>query len=160
LSRLPATLVDRITLAILDRVQGDLSKWGLHRPAEGPMTGLLKRGRVPLLDIGTVDLIRQGHIDVVPGIERFTEDGVVFTDGHERAFDVVVLATGYRAALEEFLDSAAEYVGERGYPRWFGQEAKQQGLFFVGYRNPPIGQLNDISKEALRVANGIAASMP
>jgi len=155
-SRLPTALVDRITLALLDRLQGDLSKWGLRRPAEGPMTSLAKYGRVPLLDIGTVELIQQGHIDVVPGIERFTEERVVFSDGRERAFDVVVLATGYQAALNEFLDDAARHVTDRGYPKRFGQEAETPGLFFIGYRNPGIGQLNDISKEAVRVAAAIA----
>jgi len=30
----------------------------------------------------------------MPGIERFTETGVVFTDGQEQEFDTVIMATG------------------------------------------------------------------
>jgi cation diffusion facilitator CzcD-associated flavoprotein CzcO len=155
-SRLAPNIADRITLAILDRIYGDLSRYGLKRPPKGPLATLLSEGRVPLLDVGTVELIKQGHIDVVPGIERFTETGVVFSDGSTRELDAVVLATGYRAALDDVLGDASPYVDARGYPKYFGEEAPTPGLFFVGYRNPPIGQLNDISKEARRVAHCIA----
>ena len=124
-------------------------------PARGPVTQLLEEKRVPLIDVGTVALIKQNKIRVVPGITRFTETGVVFEDGRELPFDVVVLATGYRTGIDEFLDGAQEVLDGRGHPRVYGEEAAP-GLYFVGYRNPITGQLHDIALEAQRVADHIA----
>jgi pyruvate/2-oxoglutarate dehydrogenase complex dihydrolipoamide dehydrogenase (E3) component len=80
----------------------------------------------------------------------------VLTDGREVPADVVVLATGYRPALDGFLERAAEYVDDRGYPRWHGAEVKgAPGLYFIGFRNPLTGQLHDIALEAQRIAGAI-----
>lgn len=150
-SRLPPKVADRISLALLDRAVGDLSPWGFRRPAIGPISQVIERGRVPLIDVGTIEMIKQGKIGVVPGIDRFTASGVVLSDGREREYDLVLLATGYRAALEDLLEGAGDLVDDRGYPRVHGAEAAP-GLYFVGFRNPPTGQLRDIALEAARVA--------
>ncbi|HSO00574.1 MAG TPA: NAD(P)/FAD-dependent oxidoreductase [Candidatus Nanopelagicales bacterium] len=156
MGRLPPELADRISLRMLDRAVGDLSRYGLHRPAVGPATQIVREGRVPLIDIGTVALIKQGKIRVLPGPREITETGVVFSDGRELGFEVIVLATGYRAGLSDFLEEAWRYTDERGYPRWHGAPTSARGLFFLGYRNPLIGALNDISREAPRVAGHVA----
>ncbi len=156
MSRLPVKLADRLSLAMLDRVVGDLSPWGIRRPSIGPVSQVVEKKQIPLIDVGTVALIKQGHVRVVPGVERFTERGAVFEDGRELALDVVVLATGYRAALDDFLEGAERYVDARGYPRFFGDDAPAPGLYFVGYRNPLTGALHDIANEASRVADRIA----
>lgn len=156
LGRLPIALADRIALAILDREVGDLSPWGLRRPDIGPARQVVEKGRIPLIDIGTVELIKQGKIKVVPGPREFTEGGMTLSDGRELPLDLVVLATGFRPALEGFLDRAAEYTDDRGYPRWHGAEVtKAPGLYFIGYRNPLTGQLHDIALEAKRIAASI-----
>ena len=156
LGRLPVALADRIALAILDRVVGDLSPWGLPRPDIGPARQVVEKGRIPLIDIGTVALVKQGKIRVVPGPRAYTETGVELTDGREIPADLVVLATGYRPALDDFLDRAAEHVDDRGYPRWHGEEAKSaKGLYFIGFRNPLTGALHDIALEAERIAAAV-----
>ncbi|MCU0676800.1 MAG: NAD(P)/FAD-dependent oxidoreductase [Myxococcota bacterium] len=154
---LPPKLFDRLALPMTKRLVGDLSAYGISRPERGPMELLQATGRVPLLDIGTVELIRQGRVTVYPGIERFDGSDVVFVDGRRAAFDVVVLATGYHAALEGFLDGAERLVDGKGHPTAFGEEHPDApGLYFVGYRNPPTGAIHDIAKEAVRVAKAIA----
>lgn len=158
LGRLPPRIADRIALPLLGRVVGDLSPYGLPRPAIGPVSQVLETGRIPLIDIGTVELIKQGVIKVFPGPRELTEEGVIFTDGREIPVDVIVLATGYRAALEGVLEDAERHVDERGYPRRHGVEAETPGLYFIGYRNPLTGQLNDIAHESRRVAASIARS--
>ena len=60
----------------------------------------------------------KGHIRILAGrVERFTEQGVRVSDttGHttEQEFDAVVLATGFRHGLEEFLDDHASLLGPR-----------------------------------------------
>lgn len=156
LSRMPTRVADRFALAVSDRFIGDLSRYGLPRPEVGPIS-LLERGRVPLMDIGTVALIKQGHVKVYPGPARFTEDSVTFTDGRSAPFDLVVLATGYRAALDEVLRDASAIVDDRGFPKVYGAEAAP-GLYFIGYRNPITGQLHDIALEAERVAAHLAGN--
>lgn len=159
-SRIPPKLADRLSLAAVNLVYGDLSRYGLRRPDLGPVSQVIERGRVALIDIGTVALIKQGKIKVHPGIARFTPEGTVFTDGSECAFDAVVLATGYRAALEEFLVDAERVLTERGYPRWHAEECPPvPGLYFIGFRNPLTGQLHDIAVEAERIAADLANKM-
>ncbi len=154
-SRLPPRLADAISLALVDRALGDLTPWGLRRPQLGPISQLLEEKRVPLVDVGTVALIKQGKVRVVPGIDRFTPEGAVFEDGASLPLDVVVLATGYRTGIEEFLDGASEVLDHRGHPRVHGGEAAP-GLYFLGYRNPITGQLHDIAAEAQRIADLVA----
>jgi len=158
LGRLPPKVADSIAVPLLRRVVGDLARFGLRRPALGPVSQVLEHGRIPLIDIGTVELIKQGLIQVFPGPRELTEEGVIFTDGRELPVDVIVLATGYRAALEGVLEHAERYVDERGYPRRHGVEAETPGLYFIGYRNPLTGQLHDISLESRRVAAALARS--
>jgi indole-3-pyruvate monooxygenase len=158
LGRLPPKIADRIANALLSRVLGDLSRYGLPRPELGPVSQVLEKGRIPLLDIGTVELVKQGLIKIFPAPRELTETGVVFTDGREIPVDVIVLATGYRAALEDVLENAERYVDERGYPRRHGVEAETPGLYFIGYRNPLTGQLHDIAAEARRIAGAVGRS--
>jgi cation diffusion facilitator CzcD-associated flavoprotein CzcO len=158
MSRLPPRVADRLSLLMLDRVVGDLSPWGIRRPAIGPVSQVLVNKQIPLIDVGTVALIKQGHIRVVPGITRFTEGGVALDDGRALDVDVVVLATGYRPALDAFLDDAPRYTDARGYPTHFGADAPAPGLYFVGYRNPLTGALHDIAREATAIAAHIARS--
>lgn len=156
MGRLPRPVADRVSRALLDRVVGDLSRWGIRRPDEGPVTQVVTRGRIPLIDIGTVSLIKQGKITVYPGIRRFTRDAVVFEDGRAQRFDHVVLATGYRAGLDAIFEGSERFLDARGYPRWHGTEGPVPGVYFIGYRNPLTGALHDIAREAERVAAKIA----
>jgi cation diffusion facilitator CzcD-associated flavoprotein CzcO len=159
LSKLPIRVADAIAGRVSRFATGDLSTWGIERPAYGPVTQVVRDGRVPLIDVGTIDLIKQGHIRVFPGVERFTTDSVRFVDGREEAFDAVLLATGYKARLDRFLDGAAGLTDSRGYPRWHGEEVPDApGLYFTGFRNPLSGALREIALEARRVARAIASA--
>lgn len=153
LRALSPEIVDALTEPLLRRVIGDLTPWGIRRPAKGPMQMIVEEGRVPLIDVGTLSLIKQGLLPVVPGIEAFHEREVEFVDGRRHAFEAVVLATGYRAELADFLDGVDGLVDERGYPRWRGSPTPIPGLFFVGYSNPHTGFLREIAIEARRVAD-------
>ncbi|MEM7136001.1 MAG: NAD(P)/FAD-dependent oxidoreductase [Myxococcota bacterium] len=159
LSKLPLPLADGIGRTVSKTVFGDLSPWGITRPDVGPMRQIVEQGRIPLIDVGTVELVRNGDIQVAPGIERFTAEGVEFVDGQSGIYDVVVLATGYRAALEGFLDEAERYVDDRGYPRVHGANANLPDPFFVGYGNPPTGQLREIRQHAIAVAKKLSRSV-
>ncbi|GIW71749.1 MAG: dimethylaniline monooxygenase [Planctomycetota bacterium] len=158
LSKLPLWLADAIGSTLARLAMGDLERYGLRRPRCGPLTQVVRYGRIPWIDIGTVALIKQGQLPVFPGIERFTERGVRFAGGREEEFDAVLLATGYRARLDRLLAGAAELTDERGYPRWHGREVPgRPGLYFIGFANPISGALREIALEARRIAAAIAA---
>ncbi len=86
-------------------------------------------------------------------------DRVRFVDGRTEPFDAIVLATGYRPALERLIDAFGAISDERGRPQRFGAETDIPGLYFVGFRNPPTGALREIGLEALRVAGAIRGKM-
>ncbi|KAI3885517.1 hypothetical protein MKW92_042622, partial [Papaver armeniacum] len=62
LSYLPLWLVDSITLALARLANGNLEKYGIHRPIGGPFELKVKLGRSPVIDVGTVGRIKQGNI--------------------------------------------------------------------------------------------------
>ena len=154
LSRFPLFVADAVGLAVSKRLYPDLEELGIRRPKKGPITLLVEEGRVPWIDIGAIDLIRQGAIRVAPGIRRFRPREVEFVDGTSLDVDDVVLATGYEPGLRRWL--SGELLDRRGYPRKHGDECDVEGLYFVGFRNPPTGALRDISHQAKRVAEHIA----
>lgn len=63
------------------------------------LSDVVHRGRIPLIDIGTAGLIRQGVIRVVPGIARFDDEGVVCEDSRRVPCDLVALAFPLLRAL-------------------------------------------------------------
>ena len=159
LSKLPARIADALTTPILKLAVGDLSKYGIVRPKVGPRTMIETVGRVPILDIGTIALVKRGDADVVPAVTRIEGVRVFFEDGTERAYDGIVLATGYRCGLDRFLVDAPRVTSRLGRPNRHGAEAELPGLYFVGFRNPPTGALREIALEAPRVAADIRRKM-
>ncbi len=92
----------------------DMRPYGIPRPESGFGTELLLNWRVPVSDMGTADHIKKGDIRIITGrVERFTKQGVCFSDKTEQAFDAVVPATGFRHGLEEFPDDHASLLGPR-----------------------------------------------
>ena len=154
--RLPPRVVDTLNGAILRFIRPDLSAYGLRWSGRGPATQIAEQARIPLIDIGTVDLIRQGRIVVLPGIERFVRDGVIFTNGVQARFDAVVLATGYRPRVDALLPHATGVLGAAGSPLASGHATALPGLFFCGYKVTATGALREIGLEAQRIAQSIA----
>jgi indole-3-pyruvate monooxygenase len=156
---LPAQLADALNAPVMRLLTGDLSKYGFRQPSEGPVTQIRKHGRVPFIDVGTIALIKQGLVQVRPGIERFTEQGVVFSDGRAEGFDAVVLATGFRPNVRSWLDAGDGVFTEGGAPLLSGQALSQaQGLYFCGYYVSPTGMLREIAQEAKQLGRIIARS--
>jgi cation diffusion facilitator CzcD-associated flavoprotein CzcO len=134
---------------------GNLVRLGFPRPALGPISMIRQHQRIPLIDVGTIAAIKQGKIAVKPGVSRLTETGAEFADGSAATFEAVVLATGFRAAVGDFLDVPG-VLAEDGTPRdWRGGESCPQ-LFFVGYEIVPTGHLRQIALRAEAVGAAIA----
>jgi indole-3-pyruvate monooxygenase len=150
-SWIPPKVVDKLNAPIRKLVVGDLSGYGLPSPSSGPTSQITDRGRIPLIDVGTIDLIKRGKIEVRPGIERFDGREAYFVDGRTDAFDAVVLATGYRHGLEHILDEPIGHVEVRRQINL----PERPGLHFCGFRIASGGMLREIGIEARRVARAI-----
>lgn len=148
---MPQALNDWMFPIILDFALGKLEKYGIVRPKQGILQQIDEVGRIPVIDVGTVDAITKGAIKIAPDIAGFTERGAAFTDGRQENFDAVILATGYRPGYEKFLP--VELQPERS---GVNARASQLGLYLVGFYNPVTGLLREIGREAKAVAADIA----
>jgi hypothetical protein len=142
---LPDTVNDAIFPTILDWALGHPQKLGLRRPKEGLLHQIRNRGRIPVLDIGTIRKIAGGAIKVASGVSAVRRRNVSFTDGATGQFDAIILATGYEPNYSHFL------AHERA------TSASQSGLHFVGFNNPVTGLLREISREAMQFAAKVSS---
>ena len=157
LSKFPNWFYDLVAGLSQKLTVGDLSQYGLGKPVR-PASYDTRQGRIPVIDLGTLDQIKAGNITVVPGIERVNRQTVAFTDGSERSFDAVILATGYRPGLAPVLgdDLSARILNGRGYPKrlWF-DESDLQGLYFLGFTTPLTGIIYNLTIDSETIAQHV-----
>lgn len=153
----PVRVADAINAPVMRLALGDIRELGLTPLPYGPIEQIRVHQQMPLIDIGTIALIRAGRAAVRPGIARFTTGGVVFADGREAPFDAVILATGYRAALGDLLAGVTDVLDEHGTPLVSGGRTAAPGLYFCGFRVASGGALREAGRESKRIAEMIAA---
>lgn len=157
---LPTWMHDATAKLLIQYTTGDLSKWGIitPHPTKGLISNLVETHQPPMLDIGLIDLIKQGEVKVVTkGVKSFTETTVIFDDGSEQEFDDVILATGYKftASYSAFLDeSIIAKVVDKNNNVPSARETTQKGLFFVGFSDM-FGRFREIHLESVRIADTI-----
>jgi cation diffusion facilitator CzcD-associated flavoprotein CzcO len=151
--RLPARVVDVVNAPILRLAVGRIEDLGLRRAAKGPRQMVEEDGRVPLIDIGTLDRIRDGAIKVRGGIDRLTADGAIFADARSEQFDAIILATGFRPDLRQLLPDVEGVFDNHGMPLVTGKATVAPGLYFCGQITSPTGQLREIGIEAQQIAD-------
>ena len=100
-------------------------------------------------------LIRSGAIPTRPNLERFVDDKVRFQNGFEEKFDLIIYATGYRAALDHL-----KGVLGNDEPELNGMESRTvPGLFFLGLdglRTFRSRFLRGIRRDSLALAEVVA----
>ncbi|XP_073286964.1 probable indole-3-pyruvate monooxygenase YUCCA10 [Primulina huaijiensis] len=106
--------VDSLLVLMSKIVYGDLCKYGIERPKEGPFAMKDKYGRYPVVDVGTYQKIKSRQIQVLPGINRIRGTNVLFQDGKESAFDAIVLATGFKRSTKTWLKGDDYLLGDNG----------------------------------------------
>ena len=120
-------------------VVGNLSKYGIREPKLAPAKQIKLTGKTPVLDIGTLRHIKSGKIKILPDVDHFDSEGVVTKDGKVYQFDSVLLATGYRAGIEQFLVNTKNLFDDYGVPKNPVGEGDYDGLYFVGFDNYKLG---------------------
>jgi indole-3-pyruvate monooxygenase len=159
LSAFPPKLGDWLSKPVLGVTVGDISKVGIPKAPWGPLEQIATTQKIPMLDVGTMDALRTGLIKVRPGIDRFTEKGVIFTGGSSEPFDAVIFATGFEPGVDRILESTEELLDGEGRPLVSGDTTAEPGLYFCGFVEPPTGRLHAIGIEAERIADLIAADV-
>jgi lysine/ornithine N-monooxygenase len=127
----------------------------LPRPSYGPLDA------IPLIGFHLVDAIRTGLVVVRGPIDRLTAHGARFADGaepREQPFDVVILATGFTAALAPL--GQLIRTDEKGFALRTDRvaSADQERLYFVGHNYDTSGGLFNIGHDARLAAKRIAAA--
>ena len=149
-------VADRVTAPIIRLALGDIRRLGFVRPAYGPNTEIRQHHQIPVLDVGTIGLIRAGRIGLRPGIRQFTQAGAIFSDGRQERFGAVILGTGYRASLGKLLANVPGVLDGDGTPLLSGRPTAAPGLYFCGFEVAAGGQFRQIGLEAARLTGLIA----
>ena len=106
----------------------------------------------PVIGRAILDHIGAGRVRVLPGVAEFATNSVLFTDGTRWEADTVILATGYRAAIEWM--GAYGSRDECGFAerRERVQSTDHSGLYFVGHNYDVRGSLYNIGMDAKVIA--------
>lgn len=154
--RLPVGLVDRLARPLAKLSVPDLSAHGLPRPDTG-LYSRVKEGAIPVQDVGLIDAVRKGRVEVVAAVDSFDKAEVVLADGTRIDPDAVIAATGYARALENLVGHL-DVLDGRGLPVVNGARCPKgaPGLFFTGYVTPISGTFREVAMDAERIAKAIA----
>jgi indole-3-pyruvate monooxygenase len=153
---LPPKIADAINAPFMRLLIGDITKVGLKKKPYGPLQQIQKEGSVPVLDIGTLKHIREGHIKIQGEIESISGKTIHFADGQCEDYDAIVAAIGYYRDHAEIIDVDKERFEDlkvcAGKQKYFGKD----GLYFCGFWISPTGQFREIAMDAKKIAGDIA----
>ncbi|MCX7997630.1 MAG: NAD(P)/FAD-dependent oxidoreductase [Leptospiraceae bacterium] len=153
LSKLPLGIADAISQFLLYITTYDLSEYGIQTPTYGSVRQVAEMEKIPLVDIGTVKLIRERKLKVFPAIRKFHEREIEFVNDQKAVCDTVLLCTGFHSNLKKFFPNEDIFT-PKGYPKVRGKEYLK-GLYFLGFTNHVSGFLRYIGVEAQNILNEI-----
>ena len=159
-SLLPAKLADTLNKPVLALFVGDIEKYGLKKLPYGAIEQIREHHQVPLLDLGTMSLIKKGQLQVLPDVKSVDGNHVLFSNGISKDFDAIVTGIGYDHNIQKFLDLPDERLEDMSLfikeQRFFGN----QNLYFCGYYVSPTGMLREMNIESEIIAEDIAKKQP
>ena len=133
----------------------DLSAQGLPRPDSG-LYSRAREGAIPVQDVGLIDAVRKGRVEIVAAVDGFEDGKVVLADGTRLSPDAVVAATGYVRALEGLVGHL-DVLDGRGRPVAHGARTPRNapGLHFTGFTTPISGTLRELAIDAEKIAKAV-----
>ncbi len=157
---LPLPISDAVARTTARLTIGDLTRFGLPAPERGIYTQMIRDRQIPILDAGFIAALRAGRIEVVPAVEALEGASVLLRGGGRIEPEVVIAATGFRPGLEALLGDL-DLLDASGLPRVHGAATAPQapGLHFLGFTNPPTGNLREMARDARRIARALRARM-
>lgn len=157
----PNAVFDPIARVMRRLTLGDLTPYGLPAPADGLYERVRRDDAIPMLDIGFVDLVKAGRIEVVAAPVEFAGRQVRLADGAVIEPKVVIAATGYRRGLEPLVGHLG-VLRRDGRPKVHGARCHPDapGLWFTGFTNPMSGMFRELAIDARRIARAITRKEP
>ncbi len=154
---LPVKLADKVIAATQRLVFGDMTRYGLPKAAAGGVSRLGSDYTAIAADDGAMAAIKEGRVEVVPGVLEFTPNGVVLADGRTIDPDVVIAATGYRTGLEDMVGKLG-VLDRNGTPLFNGPQPVPgwPGLWFTGMRPSLLGCFRNAVIQGEGIAKVIA----
>jgi cation diffusion facilitator CzcD-associated flavoprotein CzcO len=139
LSRRTAETLEKLDKSLLDALNArGLRTWRGQRGTGNNTLGQTRNGGF-YFDAGACEHIINGKIKVEPGyIERFTEDKVIFSEGREREFDLIVFATGFSNLVDSIRDTLGPRIANQVGPVWGIDE---EGEFRNAFRETGVPNL-------------------
>ena len=133
-------MVDAVAARMQRLTVPDMSARGLPRATRGLYTRVIEDDVIPIIDVGLIDAVQSGQVEVVPGLAGFDGREVLLEGGERIEPDAVIVATGYRRGLEPLVGHLG-LIGVRGKPAVHGAATHPgaPGLRFIGYSNPISG---------------------
>lgn len=155
MKHLPPALADLISAPLIKWTIGDIRKLGLRKLQYGPLEEIQRDRNTPVIDIGTIQHIRQGSIKIHDGIDHIEGSTVYFKDGKQDWFEVIVAGIGYYRDDDRLLDIDKSRFDDLNLcidkQQYFGRD----GLYFCGYWISPTGQIREIALDAVKIASHI-----
>ncbi|GMQ30500.1 NAD(P)/FAD-dependent oxidoreductase [Algoriphagus confluentis] len=156
MSSIPPKLADKLNAPLIKFLTGDIEKLGLKKLPYGPLEQITTHQQVPLLDLGTLKLIRDGNCPVFGEISHLEPHQVVFKDGKTLDADGIIAAIGYEKNYgQHLMDLTKERIQDLSLPIQKQQFAGKDGLYFCGYYISPTGQIREIASDAQWIAQQI-----
>ncbi len=156
LQQLKPRIADAVSKPLMSLLLGNITSLGLKRKPYGPLEQFEKEGNPPVLDIGTLQMIRRGFVKICDNIDHITDATVYFSSGQDENFDAIIACIGYYRNYADFLkvprerfDDLRSRVDKQQY---FGKD----GLYFCGYWISPTGQIREIASDAKKIAVDIS----
>jgi len=159
LSRLPPRVADAISAPLINWLMGNTVKLGLRKMSYGPLEQIRRDGKAPVLDIGTIRHIREGHIKIYGDIDRMEGNTVHFSDGNTGVFDAIVAGIGYYRDDAAIVDVDKSRFDDLRVAADRQQYFGKDGLYFCGYWVSPTGQIREIAADAKKIAKDIASRL-
>ena len=153
---LPPKVADVISAPLMRLLIGDIKKLGLKKLPCGPLEQIHRHGTIPVLDIGTLRLIREKHIKLYDNIDYISGNTIHFIDGKKEHFDSIIAGIGYYRDYAEIIDVDKNRFEDLKVSvkkqKYFGKA----GLYFCGFWISPTGQIREIALDAQTIAKDIA----
>jgi putative flavoprotein involved in K+ transport len=151
MSRLPPRLADGFAKMTARLIFGDLTRFGMPKAEFRPYS----LGRVPVIDVGFVSVLKRGLVAIRPALARLTATEAVYADGLSEPFDAIIAATGFTTGLDALLEDS-KVLNESNEPIGLaGEPTALPGLYFNGYTHSLRGHLFEANLASLKLAENV-----
>jgi putative flavoprotein involved in K+ transport len=155
--RVPPRIADMALGPFQRMMVGDLTRYGMPRPTRGLYTRVAEDDVIPILDVGLIDALKRGQVEVVGALLGFEGRDAILAGRERIQPDAVIVATGYRRGLDPLVGHLGLLdAGGRPVVHGARTDPEAPGLYFTGYTNPISGMFREMAIDARRIATAVA----